>query len=231
MELGSSRWLERDPCNGQADGVNTVELARIVRDIQLDLCPNRLEFKLRGETMEEFRVLREDYRQRERVKAGEALERSRVEVEAEQQREAARREAEEQEWLRAYSEKYGLDRQAVVWPSPRTGGIYDQPLVLRAGIDDLFMSFGQFVSCMEQTLGQLVAQGQRPQELSGIEITVERNDIVLFFRGVAGEHIRLQLTALGGHVLLRRIEMPHRIVYAHGSKWLIVSYLTSTCSD
>ena len=228
VEMGS-RWLERDPCKGQANGVNTPELARIVRDIQLDLCPDQLEFKLRGETMEEFRALRDDYRRREREKAELERKRRLAEAEAEKQRLAEQREKEKQERLRAYREKYGLDQQPAPLPAPRSGGFYDQPLVLRPGIDDLFMSFGQFVSCLEHTLEYFAAQGSRPQHLSEVEVTSVRNEVTLFFYGVSDEHIYLQFTAYSGYVLMRSIETPDHIIYGWDIMLPIVHHFISAC--
>ena len=260
MEFGSSRWLERDPCNGQADGVNTVELARIVRGIQLDLCSERLEFKLRGETVEEFHLVREIYRQQEREKYEQSVEQYRAEeetkirreeeqrdsrrqeliresmqrqaeleaeLEAENQRLAEQREAELQERQKA-EERRRAERAAAL-PAPRTGGFYDQPLVLRPGIDDLFMSLGQFVSCLEHTLEYFAAQGSRPQHLSEVEVTSVRNEVTLFFYGVSGEYVYMQFTAYPGYVLLRSIETPDHIIFGYGPKWLIVSNWISAC--
>ena len=121
-----------------------------------------------------------------------------------------------------------VEPRADSWPPPRTGELYDKPLVLRDGIDDLGMSFGQFISCAEQTIEFFVAQGQRPP--TPITVTSSGNQITMFMYGATGDEIYLRFSNHPGYIFLDSVEIPGKFLTDYGFKFLSVSYLTSTCS-
>ena len=114
------------------------------------------------------------------------------------------------------------------WPPPRTGEFYDKPLVLRDGIDDLGMSFGQFVSCVEQTIEFFVAQGRRSH--TPVTVTSSGNRVTMFMYGATGDEIHLRFSNRPGYIILDSVEIPGKFLTDYGFKFLSVSYLTSTCS-
>ncbi len=49
---------------------------------------------------------------------------------------------------------------------PRTGGVYDRPMLVRPGINDLGITVGKFVDCAEETISAAVQHSGRDSSLS-----------------------------------------------------------------
>ncbi len=96
----------------------------------------------------------------------------------------------------------------VTHAEPRTGGVYDRPMLVRPGIDDLGITVGKFLACTEETLSNAVRHAGRDPSLSNrVEVKSSDQSMRLTAAGQSGPiHLRIDLTpeaALVTSVILR----------------------------
>ena len=115
---------------------------------------------------------------------------------------------------------------------PRSGGVYDRPLLVRTGTDDLGMTLGAFADCAEKTLHQAASRGTRGWTLNNTARVIEGRDAVTVMLDGRSGPFRLNFHITPQAAYMISAAFPSGRVYRDfETKRLLVSMLNSACTS
>ena len=115
-------------------------------------------------------------------------------------------------------------------PENLTGGIYDRPVIIRPGIDDIGMSFGRFAACTRKTVNRAVEQGLRPPLHKEIQIEVVQNSATLTIPG-NDENLEFVFSITRQVAYLKQIVMGRETFSDFKSKFSVLALIVEGCRN